>query len=492
MMVGHASAVNRARTLNKLERELDALQKGASEDQKEEISREIDRMKSQGVSRLVILKRVLQKFSAYSKPKHPLNEEDEGNTSSDDEDSLEKVVKTIELDQDDEAPPVRKYNLEQSILNINDWGDIKTGYMKLLSFTVFVMVFFTMLCLQTDIENGFNVDLALRQGLISQADSVDSLTTNTQLWSYLYSAQAGVSSGGKKKKKKKKKRTRAKKGGGGGAGAVDKGMLQLLFDEQWYGPTTPPMPAQNLGFVLLFNKLVGGVMLTQSRNPREPCRETSIYKNFYSACQGSDGGDTLPFSVFSGHSDWCANITNAPSPYSDLKMTAFCFNETLGSYSQFLPVSNGYDLNGQVLAALRAGSWTDHYTNSMSVKFATYNGNANLFTYVDVKFEFGMGGAIIQPIQVIIQSVKVEQYSKPADFVRLFFELLFLAFVGAYWADFIAGLINAVWEIDRPPALRSPGNKLNRAAGYLFNVWSIVDVINLSVLLCVSSVLPCV
>ena len=84
MMVGHASAVNRARTLNKLERELDALQKGASEDQKEEISREIDRMKSQGVSRLVILKRVLQKFSAYSKPKHPLNEEDECDTSSDD------------------------------------------------------------------------------------------------------------------------------------------------------------------------------------------------------------------------------------------------------------------------------------------------------------------------------------------------------------------------------------------------------------------------
>jgi hypothetical protein len=484
MMIGHAGAVNRARAINKLERELDALQKAATEDQKEEISREIDRMKSQGVSRPIILKRVLQKFSAFAKPKHPLHEEEEVNTSSDDEDSLEKVVKTIELDQDVDAPVVRRFNLDQSILNIQDWGEIKTGYVKLFSFTTFVVVFFAMLCLQSDVDSGFRVDLALRQGLIAQADSVDSLTTNTQLWSYLYSAQAGVSSGGKKKKKKKKKRTRAKKaGGGGGGGAVDKGMLQLLFDEQWYGPSTPPMPAQNLGFVLLFNKLVGGVMLTQSRNPREPCRESSIYKNFYSACQGTDGDDTLPFSVFSGHPDWCSNVTNAPSPYSDLKMSAFCYNESLGSYAQFLPVSNGYDLNGQVLAALRAGTWTDHYTNSMSVKFATYNGNANLFTYVDTKFEFGLGGAIIQPIQVIIQSVKVEQYSKPEDLVRLALEVVFLAFVGAFWSDFIAGLVTVVWEIDKPPSHRLNANKVHRAAEYLFNVWSIVDVINLSMLL---------
>ena len=484
-MIGHAGAVNRARAINKLERELDALQKAASDDQKEEINREMERMKSQGVSRPIVLKRVLQKFSAFMKPKHPLHEEEDANTSSDDEDSLEKVVKTIELDEDDDAPPIRKFNLDQSILNIQDWGDIKTGYMKLFSFTAFVIVFFAMLCLQTDVENGFNVDLALRQGLIAQADSIDSLMTNTQLWSYLYSAQAGVSSGGKKKKKKKKKRTRAKKAGGagGGAGAVDKGMLQLLFDEQWYGPTTPPMPAQNLGFVLLFNKLVGGVMLSQYRNPRESCGESSIYKNFYSACQGSDGDDNMPFSVFSGRSDWCSNLTNAPSPYGDLKMTAFCYNETLGSYSQFLPVSNGYDLNGQVLAALRAGSWTDHYTHSMAVKFATYNGNANLFTYVNVNFEFGIGGAIIQPIDVVIQSVKVEQYSKPGDFVRLVLELTFLAFVGAYWSDFIAGLVTAVWEIDKPPAQRLNGNKFNRAGSYLFNIWSIVDVINLSMLL---------
>jgi hypothetical protein len=245
--------------------------------------------------------------------------------------------------------------------------------------------------------------------------------TSTQLWSYLYSAQAGVTTGGKKKKKKKK-RTRAKKGGGGGGAAVDKGMLQLLFDERWYGPSTPPMPAENLGFVLLFNKLVGGVMLTQTGNPRQPCPLSSIYRDFYSACQGSDGDDTLPFADFTGHADWCSNISSAPSPYSELKITAFCHNETLGTYSQFLPVSNGYDLNGQVLAALRAASWTDHYTNSMSVKFATYNGNANVFTYVDVKFEFGIGGVIIQPIQVVIQSVKVEQYSKPADMIRLVLE----------------------------------------------------------------------
>jgi hypothetical protein len=482
MMIGHASAVNRARVIKKLEREFEALHKAASDDQKEDMDREVDRMKSQGLSRPIILKRVLQKFSAYAKPKHPLQEEEDANSSSDDEDSLEKVVKTIELDQDDEAPPARRYNLDQSILNIRDWGDIKAGYLKLLSFTTFVIVFFTMLCLQTDVENGFNVDLALRQGLISQADSVDSLMTSTQLWSYLYSAQAGVTTGGKKKKKKKK-RTRAKKGGGGGGAAVDKGMLQLLFDERWYGPTTPPMPAENLGFVLLFNKLVGGVMLTQTRNPRLPCPMSSIYRDFYSACQGSDGDDTLPFADFTGHADWCSNISSAPSPYSELKVTAFCHNQTLGTYSQFLPVSNGYDLNGQVLAALRAASWTDHYTNSMSVKFATYNGNANVFTYVDVKFEFGIGGVIIQPIQVVIQSVKVEQYSKPADMIRLVLEIAFLIFVGAYWSDFIAGLVVAVWEIDRPSTQRSQGDKLNRAAAYLFNIWSIVDVINLSMLL---------
>jgi hypothetical protein len=481
MMVGHAGAVNRAKVLNKLEREVEALQKAASEEQQEEIAREIERMKTQGVHRATILRRVLQKFQAFMKPKHPLHEEEEANTSSD-EDSLDKVVKTIELDQDDEAPPARKYNVVQSLANISDWSEIKTGYWKLLSFTVFVAVFFTMLVLQVDIETGFNVDLALRQGLIAQADTVDSLMTNTQLWSYLYSAQAG-GTGGKKKKKKKKKRSRAKKGGGGGAGAVDKGMLQLLFDEQWYGPTTPAMPAYNLGFVLLFNKLVGGVMLTQTRNPAQPCSQSSIYKNFYSVCQGSGGDDTAPFSVFQGHDDWCSNVTKAPSPYSELMMTAFCYNDTLGSYSQFLPVSNGYDLNGQVLAAMRAGSWTDQYTSSMSVKFATYNSNANLFTFVVATFAFGVGGVIIQPVDIVVQSVKVEQYVQPLDFIRLGFELVFLAFVGAYWADFINGLVNAVWELDKPPVLRSHDNKMNKAFAYLFSIWSIVDVINLSMLL---------
>ena len=392
------------------------------------------------------------------------------------------MVKTIELDEDDSAPPTVKYNVVQSLANISEWNEIKTGYWKLLSFVVFVVVFFTMLVMQVDIENGFNVDIALRQGLIAQADSVDSLMTTTQLWSYLYSAQAG---GGakKKKKKKKKKRSRAKKGGGGGGAAVDKGMLQLLFDEQWYGPTTPALPPQNLGFVLLFNKLVGGVMLTQTRNPAEKCRESSIYKNFYLVCQGSGGDDTQPFSVFQDHNDWCANTSLAPSPYSDLGMTAFCYNQTMGSYSQFLPVSNGYDLNGQVLAALRAGYWTDQYTSSMSVKFATYNGNANLFTFVVVTFAFGVGGVIIQPVDVVVQSVKVEQYSQYIDFIRLGFELVFLAFIGAYWADYISGLVNAVWQLDKLPALRSRDNKMNRAFDYLLDIWSLVDIINLSMLL---------
>jgi len=92
MMVGHASAVNRAKMLNKLEREVEALQKSASEEQQEEIVREMDRMKSIGVHRATILRRVMQKFQAYLKPKHPLHEEEEPNTSSDDEDSLEKVA----------------------------------------------------------------------------------------------------------------------------------------------------------------------------------------------------------------------------------------------------------------------------------------------------------------------------------------------------------------------------------------------------------------
>ena len=164
-------------------------------------------------------------------------------------------------------------------------------------------------------------------------------------------------------------------------------------------------------------------------------------------------------------------------------MTAFCYNDTLGSYSQFLPVSNGYDLNGQVLAAMRAGSWTDQYTSSMSVKFATYNSNANLFTFVVATFAFGVGGVIIQPVDIVVQSVKVEQYVQPLDFIRLGFELVFLAFVGAYWADFINGLVNAVWELDKPPVLRSHDNKMNKAFAYLFSIWSIVDVINLSMLL---------
>jgi hypothetical protein len=94
-----------------------------------------------------------------------------------------------------------------------------------------------------------------------------------------------------------------------------------------------------------------------------------------------------------------------------------------------------------------------------------------------------MGGAILQPIEVTVQSVKVEQYSQPDDFVRLFFEVLFLCFVGAYWADFICGLVTAVWQMDKPAHRRLPGNKVSRALEYFFNIWSLVDVINLSMLL---------
>ena len=72
--------------------------------------------------------------------------------------------------------------------------------------------------------------------------------------------------------------------------------------------------------------------------------------------------------------------------------------------------------------------WMDQKTRDVEVRFATYNGNQKLFSIVHMKMEFELSGQSKKSL--LVDSVNLELTATSLDALRMFMELLIVAFTG--------------------------------------------------------------
>jgi hypothetical protein len=71
-----------------------------------------------------------------------------------------------------------------------------------------------------------------------------------------------------------------------------------------------------------------------------------------------------------------------------------------------------------------SNSWIDAQSSDIYIDFVTYNGNADLFTYVAAHFSVTPTGYVENELEM--ETVDFEPYKNAGDWVRGFFEMIFL------------------------------------------------------------------
>jgi hypothetical protein len=171
--------------------------------------------------------------------------------------------KEVALDKD------MTFNTKASRIRIEKLPVVLQGYKDLIRYLFFVLVFFTMLYLQTQPSKSFKTINMLKESLLqSEGVLVTDVRSDVSLFQYfvgeIEEAEAATeedeeeeADAGSKKKKKKKKR--GKKGGGGGGAELP--LINTIFPEGYYNEQ--PMAPEDQGHVMMMNSLLGGVLLLQ-------------------------------------------------------------------------------------------------------------------------------------------------------------------------------------------------------------------------------------
>eukprot|EP00960_Hanusia_phi_P011681 340629-Hanusia_phi.AAC.12 len=272
--------------------------------------------------------------------------------------------------------------------------------------------------MQLDIGRAYLIDYSLREVLVGQSEKLDGIRSINQLWDYIIGTDP----------------------------ATDTGLVGKIFEENWYnGQTYDP---NELGFVLEYNKIVGGVLLVQQRGMISNCTEESVYSILYPDCY-SWTVDQTPF-----------------GPLGADGLPAYNYSSQWGGHGVFLKLSDGRDVNVALVNDLKANLWIDKQTRVLHTKFAVYNGNLELFTYMDLKFTFGQGGGLKRPHSLKIQSVSLELYNRPIDIFRLTLEMVFIAIVGFQFGTEVNELLECVAK--------------GRPLEYFLDFWNILDILNIA------------
>lgn len=94
------------------------------------------------------------------------------------------------------------------------------------------------------------------------------------------------------------------------------------------------------------------------------------------------------------------------------------------------PLSLYKNVTKKILKELREGIWITRGTRYVSVDFALYNANVNLFNVVKLNFEFPPTGGIIT--EANFRTVKLLRYITREDYAIMGCEIVFAAFVLYY------------------------------------------------------------
>ncbi|MEW5311378.1 MAG: hypothetical protein WDW38_003099 [Sanguina aurantia] len=219
----------------------------------------------------------------------------------------------------------------------------------------------------------------------------------------------------------------------------------------------------------LTNRVIGGMLLHQTRSNETAC-DPSKFDTIQQTCTGPEtivayGIDPVFKSgtvSYNGYLD-DANGTivlqyyncsllpsatyNLPFLNTTVNLSPYCaelFNPQNLPYAfHFFPLDSKedgfpvwFDINlgagdvAQWFTWVQEGLYLDPHTRELSVEIVTYNAPLKIFSYFQAVFEFSEGGSI--DVTHRLNTVKVEVYDAPEDWVRLAFEILLSAWICAF------------------------------------------------------------
>jgi len=208
--------------------------------------------------------------------------------------------------------------------------------------------------------------------------------------------------------------------------------------------------------ILGVNKLVGGVLIKQTRMKLTTCGQGELlsggalflpseWRNtkLGNLCQGSEestesyGTDPVLLPASSLYSVDAFKDRNAYYNYSNpLEVNQVSntphgfiyrkFNRDSGFYA-FIDINLSQTQAKQYIQYLIDGFFIDELTEKVDVKFLLYNPYYGHFTLVTTEFEFQPGGTITMAYAV--SNFDGSPYQTKGDFARFFFELIFLALI---------------------------------------------------------------
>jgi hypothetical protein len=247
------------------------------------------------------------------------------------------------------ATKLSKARLEKLPIVIN-------GYQELFRYIFFVVIFFSMLALQTNPTDSFALVSQLKQTLIqTEGALVADVRSMESLFKFLVGTleekvveesvdplDEEAAAATKKKKKKKKK--------GAGGGGVEVALIPTFFPAGYYNDPLKPKPATSDGYVLDKNALLGGVTMLQERFKRFKC-SGSPYSEFYQTCVADS--DTLDTAPFGADNQWT-------------------YDPGYNAHVFFLSMPEGMG-NVEKVKNLRIQRWFDRSSKALVIKFAVYN-----------------------------------------------------------------------------------------------------------------------
>ncbi len=383
-------------------------------------------------------------------------------------------------------------NIKRSIAALKSWnGDMATntpgtlkGYYALTMYALFFGIFVYVVIEQLKIEDQYPIDQVVRNTLLDQDGAMSTIAAHEDFFNYLLADFDP-------KTQKFKEET-----------YPNGGVFSTLFkDEHYNGEKLAP---GDLGMLYQYNKLVGGVQISQKRGKLKECPPSS-YALFYPTCYDKEEMITAePCRATPGEYQDCKlvvqNTTRANKVcgtddmkmqldqsqtelynqyLKDVKASQFGDRASLekgkskivkesfeyrydeeGGFVAWLSLADGPDLNRKKIQTLKDELWLDLYTREVSVKFIFYNGNAGTFSYVSISFTFntygmyntynpdyssvqrrGSGGSRIE-----IGSLNMEPYITAEDHGRLGVELVFMIFVFYYVASLLFDVVLAIYH----------------------------------------------
>eukprot|EP00947_MAST-08B_sp_MAST-8B-sp1_P006222 g6222.t1 len=115
----------------------------------------------------------------------------------------------------------------------------------------------------------------------------------------------------------------------------------------------------------------------------------------------------------------------------------FCFDHHRKSYYLFLDLGYfAFPKQSQLcrIDRLKQEMWLDHQTKEVTIGVLLYNANLDLYTKVEIRFDFTLGGRLFKWVDVSSHQIR-NMYDTPGDYGRLILEILFLLLLGKQWHD---------------------------------------------------------